>query len=94
MAVYVDHARNRLGRMIMCHMVADTLEELHAMAAAIGMRPQWFQPRSHPHYDVCQARRAVAVRLGAVQVNRRQLVQVMRRYRETYGERAKPDTSV
>lgn len=27
-----------------CHLTADTDEELHALAAAIGMRRSWFQP--------------------------------------------------
>ena len=58
MAVYVDKEENAFGRMIMCHMVADTLEELHAMADRIGMRRSWFQPRSSPHYDLSKSRRA------------------------------------
>ena len=81
MAVYVDRARNPHRRMIMCHMIADTEAELHAMAAAIGMKRAWFQPRSFPHYDLSQTRRREAVRLGAIEVDRRQLVAVMRRVR-------------
>ena len=84
MAVYVDYARNRLGRLVCSHMVADSLAELHAMARAIGMKRQWFQGQaSFPHYDVSVARRKEAVRLGAVEVGRRDLVAVMRRFRET-----------
>lgn len=82
MAVYVDAARNRLGRLILCHMLADTDEELHAMAAAIGMKREWFQPLSHPHYDVSLTRRKLAVALGAIEVDRRGIVAVMRSCRK------------
>lgn len=81
MAVYVDRARHRLRRMVCCHMVADSLEELHAMADAIGMRRAWFQDGSSPHYDVSLTRRRLAVELGAIEVDRRQLVVVLRRIR-------------
>lgn len=84
MAVYVDQARHRYGRMIMCHMVADTLEELHAMAERIGMRREWFQAdASTPHYDVSRTRRAAAIAAGAIEVDRRGMVAVIRRLRAT-----------
>lgn len=71
MAVYVDQERNKLGRMVMCHMFADTLAELHDMAQKIGMRRDWFQPLSFPHYDVSLSRKADALRHGAIEVDRR-----------------------
>ena len=83
MAVYVDFARNKFRRMVMCHMLADSVDELHAMAARIGMRRSWFQSGSTPHYDVCLARRRMAVELGAVEVGRRQLVEVIKRLRNS-----------
>lgn len=81
MTVYVDRARNPLGRMVMCHMIADSYLELIQMAKAIGMRHEWFQRGSFPHFDVSVSRRAKAVRLGAVEVDRRELVRIMRRIR-------------
>lgn len=43
MPVYVDDARLTYRRMVMCHMIADTPAELHAMAAAIGVARKWYQ---------------------------------------------------
>lgn len=79
MTVYVDSPRHRLGRMTMCHMAADTLEELHAMAAALGVAKHFQDKLSRnglpaPHYDICKANRARAIKLGAVEVSSRQLL--------------------
>lgn len=83
MAVYVDYARNPFGRMKMCHMLADTEEELHAMADKIGVKRKWFQKHaSAPHYDICQTKRELAVSYGAIQVSdRKHLVEIIRRAR-------------
>lgn len=66
MSVYVDDYEGRLGRMIMCHMLADSVDELHAFAARLGLKREWFQLGSAPHYDVSKDKRALAIRLGAI----------------------------
>lgn len=84
MSVYVDAARNDYGNMRMCHMIADSLEELLAMADKIGVRRKWFQqspPASFPHFDIAQSKRALAVAAGAIEVNNRELVGHMKRIR-------------
>lgn len=55
-----------------CHMFAEDLDELHAFAANIGLKRAWFQrtgPNKLPHYDLTAAKRRLAVRRGAVEVN-------------------------
>lgn len=49
-----------------CHMTADSLEELHNMAALIGMKRSWFQDTTVPHYDLVFSRRQKALELGAI----------------------------
>lgn len=74
MSVYVDTARHPFRGYIMCHMIADTLDELHQMADQIGMERRWFQapPKaSHPHYDIPESKRAKALALGAHEVCQR-----------------------
>lgn len=74
MTVYVDPSSYRIGRMMMCHMAADTIDELHAMADQLELR-RWFQDKpGAPHYDICKASRKKAVSLGAVEVSRRELL--------------------
>lgn len=78
MAVYVDDMRAKFGRMVMCHMIADSEPELHIMARKIGIARKWFQdPRtmrgvSHPHYDICLSKKALAVACGAIEITARQ----------------------
>lgn len=77
MTVYVDDVRipATVGRISArwSHMFVapdGDIEELHALAARIGLRRSWFQAKGWPrdHYDVTDARRAAAVAAGAVPV--------------------------
>ena len=79
MSVYVDSAAIRYGRMVMHHMVADTTEELLAMVDRIGLDRRWIQKAGTPseHFDVCKAKRAAAIRKGAIEVGRREIVRVI-----------------
>jgi hypothetical protein len=71
--VYIDGEQNRFGRMKMCHMLADTPQELKTMALQIGLSLRWFQAAaSCPHFDVSKGKRELAVAAGAVQCDRRQ----------------------
>lgn len=81
MPVYVDNQKNPYGRMKMCHMLADTLEELHAMADLIGIKRKWFQNESTPHYDICQEKRELAIQNGAIACDRYKVVELIRKYR-------------
>lgn len=75
MTVYVDDMRATFSRMVMCHMIADTDEELHAMAERIGVARGWWQsPKrtSGSHYDIALNKRALAVRHGAVEITWKQ----------------------
>lgn len=88
MSVYVDRSQYRYGRMVMCHMVADTLDELHAMADRIGIARRWFQDHSLPHYDICKSKRAIAVAFGAVELlTNRKAAKVFRRLRDAAKEK-------
>lgn len=77
MAVYVDDVRHQFGRMVMCHLWADTLEELLDMVDRIGVQRKWIQ--GHPtlsfgkhrnaswvHFDISLGRKKKAIELGAI----------------------------
>ncbi len=81
MSVYVDDMAAPFGNMVMCHMWADSDDELLAMADRIGVQRKWIQ--GHPvlsfgkhrkaswvHFDIARSKRALAVKFGAVETDR------------------------
>lgn len=76
------------------HLTADTPEELHEFAAKLGLKRSWFQkpkglggkpvvPSSLKaqmwHYDVTDAKRELAISLGATPITTRESVEIMKR---------------
>lgn len=81
MSVYVDEAIWPFGGWVMCHMLADTPEELFDMAERLGMDRRYFQPRSAPHFDITTQMRAVAIQLGAIEIDKYRTVEIITRLR-------------
>ena len=75
MSVYVDNMKAPSGRMVMCHMLADTTEELLAMADTIGVQRKWLQKpgTDHEHFDIALSKRALAIAAGAKEVTMRDM---------------------
>ncbi len=100
MTVYIDDMHTtpmgQLGRMKMCHMVADCDEELHAMAARIGVARRWHQKPGtiHSHYDIAMSKRALAVAAGAVEVTMSELGRIVRAKREASQPQRPPVSSL
>lgn len=71
MAVYIDDAVHPWRGERWAHLMADTLPELHAMAAQLGIPRRAFQNRrSGAHYDVPAPMRERAIALGARAISR------------------------
>lgn len=95
MTVYVDDMRAAYGRMVMCHMIADSDEELHEMANRIGVARRWWQSpekTSGSHYDIALSKRALAVAAGAVEITWRQCG-AMNTRRKLTGQLGKPEAA-
>lgn len=75
MAVYVDNFNAKFGRMIMCHMIADTTEELLEMVDKIGVQRKWIQDAgtNREHFDICLSKKAKAIQHGAKEIGFREL---------------------
>lgn len=57
------------------HLVSDTsLEELHRFAESLGLRREWFQVKSVPHYDLTGEAYEMALDRGATLVSSREIV--------------------
>lgn len=71
MTVYVDDAVHLWRGRRWAHLMADTLEELHAMAGRLEIPRRSFQNKtSGAHYDVPSELRERAIELGALAISR------------------------
>jgi len=71
MTVYVDDAVQHWRDQRWAHLMADTLPELHAMAARLGIPRRAFQNKlSGAHYDVPAPLREQAIAYGARAISR------------------------
>ncbi|KVP17110.1 DUF4031 domain-containing protein [Burkholderia ubonensis] len=95
MAVYVDDMEAPFGRMKMCHMVADTDEELHAMAERIGVARKWHQKpgTARSHYDIAQSKKTLALAAGAIPITWKQTGAMCAR-RQVTGRLGEPESAV
>ena len=77
MAVYVDDARIPLRGRHWSHMVADTAEELHRAAEALGLARERAQDKGRTlHYDLPDEWRQRAIELGVAEaITWRELVE-------------------
>ena len=65
-----------------CHLVADSVEELHYFAGRMMLKPAWFQDKPElPHYDLTTGMRKYAISLGAIEINRNKISELMQMYR-------------
>ena len=73
--VYVDNMEAPYRNMIMCHMIADTTEELLAMATTIGVNHKWIQKKGTnlEHFDICQTKKVKAINAGAIPITMMEL---------------------
>jgi hypothetical protein len=71
MTVYVDDAVHLWRGRRWAHLMADTLDELHAMAERLEIPRRAFQNKtSGAHYDVPSDLRERAIELGATAISR------------------------
>jgi Protein of unknown function (DUF4031) len=83
MAVYVDKLVDYSWRHgPSCHLIADSVAELKEFAVRLGMREEWFQPKSSPHFDLTAEGRKIAVENGAIELNNREFVAKIRELRK------------
>ena len=75
MAIYVDNMRIEYRGYKWCHMLADSLQELHDFAELIEVDKRLFHRNaSYPHYDITVAMRLIALNNGAIAADRKTII--------------------
>ena len=91
MAVYVDelfatnspHYQSKCWHYkLACHLFADNISELMEFAIKLGLKLKWFQDNpALPHFDITKNKRLQAVKLGAIEVDRNKVHEMMKKNR-------------
>lgn len=77
--VYVDSPifkKSPNGRKSYCHMVADSISELHLFAEQIGVKKHFYHRARYFHYDLTSDQHVVAVAQGAKEVSSREILEI------------------
>jgi hypothetical protein len=84
MSVYVDNLMKPYKREKVCHMIADTEEELISMILNIGgkMENQLDAGTADSRFDVNEQQRELALENGAIEISKSQLAKICRERRE------------
>ncbi len=70
--VYIDCINLKYKKMVMNHLFADSLEELHLFVDKLGINRKYFQKNaSFPHYDICLGKKELALKNGAIELKTR-----------------------
>ncbi|WP_267122665.1 DUF4031 domain-containing protein [Xanthomonas sacchari] len=73
MTVWVEDAQWPRGKFICGHLLADSLEELHALADVLQIKRQYFiEYAVVPHYSIPEHKLELAIAAGAVKLDREQ----------------------
>ena len=76
MAIYVDFVQIKFKGYKWCHMLADSLQELHDFAAFIDVDARLFHRNaSYPHYDITVQMREIAIAQGAIPADRKKIIE-------------------
>lgn len=76
--VYVDNMNRKYRGMVMCHMIADTTDELLLMVDKISVQRKWIQNAGtyKEHFDICTAKKDKAIFFGAKEISMRELATI------------------
>lgn len=81
MAVYIDDMFAKYRGMLMCHMIADSNEELLNMVDNIGVQRKYLQCAGtyKEHFDICSSKRELAIKkYGAIPIGMRDYPRMVR----------------
>lgn len=77
--IYIDNMNAPYGRMKMCHMIADSTDELLTMVDKIGVQRKWIQyPGTlNEHFDICIQKKVRALDYGAKEITWREYAKMI-----------------